>query len=261
MAGLKIGVFADNLGLPVREGVEKAAELGAACFQVFTTRGELLPERLTAEGRRDFKRFYEALGLELSATCCDFFTGFVEAEKNPERIARTKPQIDLAADLGVGVITTHIGVIPEDEGEPAWSAAMSALEEIGAYAQARGVVFATETGPEPGPVLARLIERVQTDAVRVNFDPANFIYYGFDLWEAVEALAPYVVHTHAKDAVRGAEGQPGREVPLGQGEVDWPRYVGALQAAGYNGAFVIEREGGDDRIGDVRRAIAFLKGL
>ena len=256
---ITIGVFADNLGLPVRRGIETAAELGAQCFQVFTTKGELLPTNLTAKGRREFQRFYERLGLELSALCSDFFTGFTDPARNVERIAMTTPQIDLAADLGVGVITTHIGVIPEDETDPAWSAAVKALNEIGQYAETRGVVFATETGPEPGPVLRRLIDRLDTSAVRVNFDPANFIYYGFDLWEAVEALAPYVVHTHAKDAVRGPTGKPGKEVPLGAGEVDWPRYIEALTAAGYAGAFVIERESGPDPIGDIRRAIEFLR--
>jgi len=261
VAALKIGVFADNLGLPVRQGIEKAAELGARCFQVYTTRGELLPDNLTREGRREFKRFYQGLGLELSALCSDFFTGFVEADRNPERIAMTKPQIDLAADLEVGIITTHIGVIPEDESDPVWNTVTRALEEIGRYAESRGVVFATETGPEPGPVLARLIERLQTEAVRVNFDPANLIIYGFDLWEAVDALGRYVVHTHAKDALRGPGGGRGKEVPVGEGEVDWPRYVAALRSAGYDGAYVIEREGGADRIGDVRRAIEVLRQL
>ena len=261
MALFKIGVFADNLGLPVREGIEKAAELGAECFQVFTTRGELLPENLSPEERREFKRFYEGLGLELSALCSDFFTGFTDPEKNPERIAMTKPQIDLAADLEVGVITTHIGVVPEDERDPAFSALLSALDEIGRYAEKRQVVFATETGPEPGPVLARLIQRLDTSAIRVNFDPANFLIYGFDLWEGLESLAPYIVHTHAKDAVAGAEGGPGREVPLGEGQVDWSRYLKALDEAGYHGPWVIEREGGEDRIGDVRRAIQLLREL
>jgi L-ribulose-5-phosphate 3-epimerase len=259
VAGLKIGVFADNLGLPVRRGIEKAAELGAQCFQVFTTKGDLHPNRLDRAGRRNFKQFYEGLGLELSATCCDFFTGFTDAEKNPERISLTKPQIDLAADLEVGVITTHIGVVPEDERDPAWPALLSALEEVGAHAEARGVVFATETGPERGPVLARLIERLDTASVRVNFDPANFLIYGFDLWEAVESLKHYVVHSHAKDARRGAAGGRGKEVPLGQGDVDWPRYIKALRDVGYEGAYTIERESGPDPIGDVRHAVEFLK--
>jgi len=261
VAALKIGVFADSLGLPVRQGIETVAELGARCFQVYTTKGDLLPENLSPEGRREFKRFYEGLGLELSAICSDFFTGFVDAEKNPERIAMTKPQIDLAADLEVGIITTHIGVITEDESDPVWETVTRALEEIGRHAEARGVVFATETGPEPGPVLARLIERLQTDAVRVNFDPANFLICGFDLWEAVDALTPYVVHTHAKDAVKDPEGGRGKEVPLGEGDVEWPRYVAALQSAGFDGAYVIEREGGEDRIGDVRRGIEVLRQL
>ena len=45
---LKVGVFADNLGLGVHEGIRKAAEIGADGIQIFTTRGEMLPENLGA---------------------------------------------------------------------------------------------------------------------------------------------------------------------------------------------------------------------
>ena len=91
----------------------------------------------------------------------------------------------------------------------------------------------------------------------VNFDPANLTMAGFDLDEALDALQPYIVHTHAKDGWT----DPGqwREAPLGEGDVDWPRYVARLKAVGYTGAFTIEREVGDDPIGDVTRAIAFLR--
>ena len=131
------------------------------------------------------------------------------------------------------------------------------MDDIGAYAARRGVSLATETGPERGPVLAELLSSLNTNAVRVNFDPANLTYMGFDLDEALDALLPYVVHTHAKDALRGPG--PYRERPLGQGDVPWPHYIGRLRAVGYDGAFTIEREEGPDPIGDTRLAVEFLK--
>ena len=98
-----------------------------------------------------------------------------------------------------------------------------------------------------------------TGGIGVNFDPANLVMRGFDLLEAVRELFPLVVHTHAKDGVR--EGEERREVPLGEGQVDFPTYVGLMRELGYDGAYTIERETGDDPVGDIRKAVEFLKSL
>ena len=253
---LQIGVFADNLKLPLRDGIRKAAELGVSSFQMFTTSGEVLPENMPAAQRAEFRDFFAELGLRLSATCADFGHGFVDAEKNAALIPALRAQVDLAVDLGVRIITTHIGTVPA-EPDATWEVLRAALNQIGAYAADHGITLATETGPESGPVLRALLDTLDTDAVRVNFDPANLTMQGFDLDEALDALLPYIVHTHAKDGYR----DPGkwREAPLGTGDVDWPHYIARLKAAGYTGAFTIEREAGDDPIGDVEKAIAFLR--
>ena len=49
------------------------------------------------------------------------------------------------------------------------------------------------------------------------------------------------------------------KLPLGQGGVVFPYYLSALKAAGYKGFLTIEREGGADRVGDMSRAVKFLK--
>ena len=43
-------------------------------------------------------------------------------------------------------------------------------------------------------------------------------------------------------------------MPWGDGEVNQSAFLGALEAAGYTGAFAIEREGGDNRVGDIALA-------
>ncbi len=253
---LQIGIFADNLKLPLRDGIRKAAELGVASFQVYTTSGEVLPENMSAAQRAEFRAFYTDLGLELSATCADFGHGFIDAEQNAVMVPRMFEQVDLAVALGTKIITTHIGVVPSIP-DAVWDVLRVALNEIGTYAESRGIAFATETGPESGPVLRDFLQTLDTTAVKVNLDPANLTMAGFNLDEALDALLPYIVHTHAKDGFC----DPGkwREAPLGEGDVPWPHYIARLKAAGYTGAFTIEREAGDDPIGDVAKAITFLR--
>ena len=51
------------------------------------------------------------------------------------------------------------------------------------------------------------------------------------------------------------------ELPLGQGDVDFPAYLSALNDIGYTGYLTIEREVGDDPEGDIRLAVNFLQSL
>ncbi len=255
MKPLKVGVFADNMGLGVWDGMKKAAEIGADGVQFYTTSGPLSPENLPKEKRADVRRLLADLGLTLSATCSDFGHGLVDETKNKTLIPKIKANIDMALDLGANIITTHIGHVPAERDDPVWGILIKALDEVGAYADSAGAVLATETGPEEGQTLAALLGSLKTKAIRVNFDPANFIIYGYNHRAALDALRPYIVHTHAKDA----KGK--LEVPLGQGDVDFPWYVGKLRSFGYDGFYTIEREAGADPIGDIKQAIAFLRSL
>ena len=256
MAGLKVGVFADNLGLGVWDGIAKAAEIGADGIQIYTTRREMLPENLDAPRRNALRGFIETKGLVLSATCSDFRHGLVDEARNRELIPRIEANVDLAVDLGTRIVTTHIGVVPEDRGDPVWSVMARALNTIGAYAEARGVVFATETGPESGATLRALLDALETRAIRVNFDPANCLMLGYDHMEALDALHDLIVHTHAKDGLRG-----NGEVPLGEGDVELHAYVSKLRGYGYEGFYTIEREEGPDPIGDVVAGLSYLRSL
>jgi L-ribulose-5-phosphate 3-epimerase len=79
---------------------------------------------------------------------------------------------------------------------------------------------------------------------------------------AVEVLGPDIRSVHVKDARRPTvPGQWGEEVPLGQGEVDMPRFLRTLKAVGYSGPLVIEREVGDQpsRIRDIRHGLNYLR--
>ena len=49
------------------------------------------------------------------------------------------------------------------------------------------------------------------------------------------------------------------ELPLGEGDVDFPAYLKALDDIGYKGFLTIEREVGDDPEGDIRKAVDFLR--
>lgn len=278
---MKIGVITDCFKKNYAEGIAVAGSLGIDGVQIYATSGDFSPETLTESDKKQVKRLLLENGLEISALCGDMGGyGFERADDNVERVEKTKRIIDLAAEFGTNVVTTHIGVIPDDKTCPRYSVMLDALSRCGLYAKKAGVTLAVETGPEFAKTLLAFLS--DTDGgVGVNLDPANFVMVtGQDPVEAVRLLKNYIVHTHAKDGVKinadlspediyhafaegGVEALNAckcfKEVPLGEGSVDWKAYLSELKAIGYEGYLTLERETGDDPIGDVTRAVDFLK--
>jgi len=260
VADLKIGVFVEGFKLPARQAIVKARDVGAHGFQFYATRGEFHPDNFAASARRDFRKFVDSLGLEVSALCADFGLGYTNPETVDQVVSDTKKVLALARDLDVTITTTHIGVVPDQDSSPTWELMTEAVREVAEFAAGLDSCLATETGPETGKLLARFIKAVGSEGLKVNFDPANFVMAGFDHLQAVEDLAPYIVHTHAKDGISPASGGP-KEVPLGEGEVKWDEYLARLAEIGYHGYFTIEREVGENPEADIRSAVRFLKGF
>ena len=281
MSRFSIGVMVDSFRLPVAEGVRKAREVGADGLQVYVVDGEMAVDRLSAQARREFLSLVRDQGLAISALCGDLGGhGFQLPHENDRKIARSKAIVDLANDLETSVVTTHIGVIPEDHDSPVYQNQLAVCRELGRYAADRGVTFAIETGPEPAQRLRDFLDRLDTPGIGVNYDPANLVMVqNDDPVRGVRTLAPYIVHTHAKDGVQyrpcdpikvydafaegGVEGlnigELFNELPLGQGAIDWTRYLDELQACGYHGFLTVEREVGANPEDDIRAAVRFLR--
>jgi len=271
----KIGIIVDSFRLPVREGILKAAELGAEGIQIYATRGEMMPDELSCSDRRELLKYIRSSGLVVSALCGDpGGGGFSHPEQNLDRIVLSKKIIDLATDLDTNVVTTHVGAIPEDKSHDRYKIIHEACSILGEYADKSGVTFAIETGPEPSHVLKSFIEDLTCSGIRVNFDPANLVMViGEKAEDAVKNLGPYIVHTHAKDGMMIEKCDPEDlyvhhtrswagafiETPLGEGDVNFPAYLKELEKAGYEGFLTIEREVGDNPANDINKAIQFLQ--
>jgi sugar phosphate isomerase/epimerase len=124
-----------------------------------------------------------------------------------------------------------------------------------------GIMLLLETGQEAAEELKHFLETLDHAAIGVNFDPANMILYDKgDPIEAVRVLAPWIKHLHIKDAIRTTQpGTWGQEVPWGGGQVGTDAFLGVLAEVGFEGVMAIEREAGDDRLGDIKLAAKRLQ--
>jgi sugar phosphate isomerase/epimerase len=164
--------------------------------------------------------------------------------------------IKLTEELDVRYLSLHFGFI-EIKSKKLLDRAKMLADKAGEH----NVILLMETGQESADELRKFLEKLNHPALGVNFDPANMILYGKgNPVEAVSVLGLWIKHVHIKDALRTkTPGTWGSEVVWGTGEVNAEKFLKALKQAGFNGALAVEREMGDNRLGDIKTAVNMLR--
>jgi sugar phosphate isomerase/epimerase len=187
--------------------------------------------------------------------------GFVPDEQWPLRRRLAEEAARLARELGIKTVTSHVGFVPP-HGDSRYVLIRDRIRELAEKFAASGIDLLMETGQESAEELLAFLNDLAAPNVGINFDPANMILYGAG--EPIAALATlgrHVRHVHVKDGTPSTKpGQEwGKEVPFGTGNVKPAELLKALNHIGYAGPLAIEREAGNDRVGDVRLAIDSLR--
>lgn len=190
--------------------------------------------------------------------------GLVPAEYRQMRIKELMKGADFAKKIGVVNVATHLGFIPETPSTAEYASLVCAVRTLAQYIKENGQYFLLETGQETPVTMRRLIEDVGTGNMGVNFDSANLILYGkANPLDALDVFGEYVREMHAKDGCYPTDGKNlGKETPIGQGKVDFPKIIKKLKDIGYTGAVTIEREiTGEEQLKDILAAKKYLEGL
>ncbi|MBM3472839.1 MAG: sugar phosphate isomerase/epimerase [Armatimonadetes bacterium] len=273
MKPLDVGVFLCSTAIEDPfESATKLHELGINNTQI----GPLPPSFYTDENADRLKAHLADLGITPTTLFVGFpgesyasmaavkeTVGLVVPDKLEERVAIMQQAIDFTARLGAPRVALHVGFVPIDPDDPIYVSLVEVIQEIADACAEQGLGLSLETGQETAEELLEFIHAVDRPNLGINFDPANLILYGKDRpIEALEMVRDWVVSCHCKDGVwPTVEGELGSEMPLGEGQVDIPAFVAKLKDIGYQGPLTIEREAGDDRIGDILRAKALLERL
>ena len=134
---------------------------------------------------------------------------------------------------------------PGNNTEEAWRDLVATLTKALTTAAKHGISLGIE--PETGNVInsarnaRRLLDEMKSPRLKIIFDAANLFLPGDlrrmteTLEEAVDLLGPDIALVHAKEL--DASHSP--NLPLGQGVLDWDRYVTLLQAANYTGPWIM----------------------
>jgi inosose dehydratase len=200
---------------------------------------------LDAAERRRIRRLYDDHQIALCGLSGNTPLLSAEASENAANMERFRGYLDLAGELQAPgdrlTVTTTSGGAPED-----WEAVKSTLAErfgeLAAHAERAGVIVGME--PHVGAALHHpdqvlwLMDQVASPALTIHFDISHFNVQGMDMEAVVAQLAPRSLHTHVKDE-RGIAPDHEFLIP-GEGEMDYPRYLRAMDRAGYDGHIVVE---------------------
>ncbi len=284
MYNFPLGVLLESFRSDIPTALRYAKEAGVSAVQVYAVKGEMDARTATKNTINEFNSLLSDNGLVVSAVCGDFISGnhngysFANPSQSDEIIERSKRILEFAASVGSNIVTTHIGVVPGDTNCTKFKVLQETCQKLAEYADGMNSHFAIETGPEVATTLRNFLDTLGSRGVGVNLDPANLVMVtGDDPVRAVHTLKDYIVHTHAKDGRRLQIGDPlviygeieseiqdakyFEELPLGDGEVDFPAYLAALDEIGYRGYLTIEREVGNDPKADIIKAVEFLNGI
>jgi len=165
--------------------------------------------------------------------------------------------------------------------EAQWATLLAALDEGAARAARHGVRAVLH--PHVGTVIesAQDIDRVlEGSSIPLCLDTGHLLVGGVDPAELAERAGDRVAHAHLKDvdgdlctAVRNHEiaysdaVRKGLYRPLGQGAIDVPRLIGALERHGFAGWYVLEQDvmldaepaDGNGPAADVQASVEYLR--
>ncbi|MBC7287911.1 MAG: sugar phosphate isomerase/epimerase [Armatimonadetes bacterium] len=183
-------------------------------------------------------------------------------DQDPRRrnaiLAGIQWRIEVAGRLGIPFVTTATGYDPSQSLQ--WNLTAAAAQ-FGCWlklAAALGVTICIENCPGTGnfgvtPHTWQLFfDACGTDNLKLCYDPSHLVKLLVDVYQAAREFAPRIGYVHVKDCaliheVLAREGMWGNDrywqhrIP-GDGEIDWPRLLGIMREAGFDGDLSIEHE-------------------
>lgn len=259
MFALRIGLDLQSLAMPLREALHAAAGLGADAV-VIDARGAVRSGEFSRTAVRELRKMLEDFRLRVAAISYRTRRGLVTMDELDRRVDGTKAAMEIAHSLGANVVIGTLGPLPPPDSE-SWQVLAAVLDDVGRHGHRVGAMLAAETGTDGGETLAGLLRVLPEGTLGIDFNPGNLVISGLDPREAVHALGAWILHVHASDALFGLTNSRGVRVPLGEGSVDMPALLGALEEFGYRGYITIDVQPADDALRQAATAIRYLRRL
>ncbi len=195
---------------------------------------------LAPDCRADFRARFESLGCAIACVSSSARLTDPPSPARQKSLDEARAFIELAADLGAGLVRVFAGRIAEGDDRVRSAARMGEmLKEIEPHARAAGVRLAVETHDDwcRGEDLAPVVAEVDSPFVGVLWDINHPYRHGESPEATAKAIGDRLLHVHTKDGVDG-----GGYTLFGEGDLPLRRILALLEHAGYDGYLSLEWE-------------------
>jgi hexulose-6-phosphate isomerase len=132
---------------------------------------------------------------------------------------------------------------------------IDALQATVPEAEKLGVSLCLETDLDPD-AFAKLLDRLPSKRVTVNYDIGNSASLGYDPKAEFAAYGKRISDIHIKDRLRG-----GGSVPLGEGNADIPLVFRLMEDVGYSGPLIMQAFRDDEGVEIFQRQLEWLQDM
>ena len=230
--------------IPIDTSIKFLSETGYDGITIAT-----LPQFTTSINNLDIEERKRILNLSklysIPITSVMSFTNLMEENKEnlKNNIKFVNDSIDLANDWETNYLITGIGGKPNElEDIQKSEEFIERISELGLIAKSKGVTIALEPhvdqAVEKPDQLVELINKINMDSVKANFDISHFNVQGIDVNESIKKVLPISVACDVKDE-RGVVPNWSYVAP-GEGEFDYTNYLKIMKKADYKGFITIE---------------------
>jgi sugar phosphate isomerase/epimerase len=249
----RLSIAFSTLGCPVWDLgkiLDFAEQNGFAAVELRGLEGNLdLPSHpaFAPQTIEETKRRIAAHKLQIACVSSSTETGEPNPEKRAKGLADARRFIDLAASLGAPYV--RVFGKSSDSGNPVppdtdlKKRVSAGLHELGVYAGSHNVTVLIESHDDftSAAVLQEVLGSADSPHVGLLWDAYHTFATSNESPEVtVNALRPWIRHTHLKDAV--GSGPNHKYVLTGRGNIPVRKQVQVLHASGYQGFYCFEWE-------------------
>jgi sugar phosphate isomerase/epimerase len=254
-AKLRLSACDWSLGAKGPEGLDIAKQTGLDGLEISAEGPADAVSLADPAIRAQYKEMVSKTGVAISSVAMGFLNGSPLAEdaRGPAWLEQT---IDAAQDLGAPVILIAFfgkGDLKDREGLKAEcvDVVVDRIKAAAPRAEKAGVILGLENTLSAADNMA-ILDRVQSNAVRVYYDVGNSTSGGYDVPGEIRTLGDRICQIHLKDGGHY----------LGEGKVDMPAAQKAIQDIGYKGWLVLETAiPSKDRDADFKRNAEYARKL
>lgn len=285
-----------------KEVVDTASRIGYQCIEVACWPNGTAERRyagvchidvtnMTASYAKEILDYAESKNVRISALA--YYPNPLDPDKDKQAatIEHLKKVILASKMLQVNMVTTFIGRNQYKNVEENLELVQETWPSIIHFAEENKVKIAIENcpmlfGPDQWPggqnlmttpeIWKKIFEMIPSPFFGLNFDPSHFIWQMMDYIEPISEFSDKIFHIHFKDIKLNREnlkkigimayplGYMDPRIP-GRGDIDWQKFIEALDAIAYSGPACVEVEnrdfeGSDEKVMDsLQRSYNYIK--